>query len=294
MFNRLNIISIIALGFLALSLPMQAQQAPAAAPQAPAPAAAAPAVAGAPLAPLQVTVVTVTGSAQKLETAKAGAAWQPLKAGDVLGEQTLIRTGLGAQVVLKLADRGTATVSSGTKIGIAEFRKMNTGIKARLGLKYGSINTKVDPSKGRNDLKVATPVATMTITGTDTDTANNADTGYAHQNNTGTSNTTTNNGFSQNTSNGEGTNGQGDTSIDQTVQNTTTNMGDTGGGQTNNELWSQDINGSGRGIFENGASSGSSSPLGNTNNPGPGPPPPPSGENSGGSVDIGGSITHGF
>ncbi|NQV35932.1 MAG: hypothetical protein HQ515_24790, partial [Phycisphaeraceae bacterium] len=58
----------------------------------------------------------------------------------------------------------------GTKVGIAQFAS-TTGaggtIKARLGLKYGSMRLKVDRSRGASDFSVSTAVATLSVRGTD-------------------------------------------------------------------------------------------------------------------------------
>jgi hypothetical protein len=117
-------------------------------------------------APLQATVKSVTGIVEKLSGDDKHAKWRPLKPGEKLSEQTVIRTGLGARVVLTFADRGQVTVKSGTKIGISSFRKSGKLVKTRLGLKYGAIRAQVDSSRGSNDFRVRTPVATLAATGT--------------------------------------------------------------------------------------------------------------------------------
>ncbi|MDP6633946.1 MAG: FecR domain-containing protein [Phycisphaerae bacterium] len=120
---------------------------------------------------LQVTVVSVSGIAEQRSAAEEKAKWAPMKAGDVLDEMTLIRTGLGGKVVLKFSNRGNVTVKSGTKIGIASFRKQGKLVKTRLGLKYGAIRAKVDSTKGANDFRVRTAVGTLAARGTGGDMA---------------------------------------------------------------------------------------------------------------------------
>jgi len=117
-------------------------------------------------AALTVTVESVSGIAEKRSAAAEGGKWESLRAGDVLGELSLIRTGLGARVVLKFADRGDVTVKSGTKIGIASFRKTGKLVKTRLGLKYGAIRARVDSTRGANDFRIRTAVGTLAATGT--------------------------------------------------------------------------------------------------------------------------------
>ena len=115
---------------------------------------------------IKVTVVSVSGIAEKRSAVDANAKWSPIKTGDVLDEMTLIRTGLGAKVELKLSDRGSVTVKSGSKIGIASFRRTGKLTKTRLGLKYGAIRAQVDSSRGANDFRVRTAVGTLAATGT--------------------------------------------------------------------------------------------------------------------------------
>jgi cytochrome c biogenesis factor len=115
---------------------------------------------------LKATVKSVTGIVEKCAGNDKNAKWQAVKTGDVLSEHTLIRTGLGAAAVLKFADRGDITVKSGTKVGISSFRKTGNLVKTTLGLKYGALRAKVDSSRGKNDFRVRTAVATLAATGT--------------------------------------------------------------------------------------------------------------------------------
>ena len=122
---------------------------------------------------LKVTVTSVSGPAQKLLAGKGEKNWQALKVGETLSELTVIRTGLGAKVVLKFEDRGEVIINNATKIGIAELRKKGAAAKARLGLKYGTLRASVDSKKGSNDFRIATPVATLSVRGS------SADVGYS-------------------------------------------------------------------------------------------------------------------
>ena len=115
--------------------------------------------------PLKATVVSVEGIAQKRLASDPKGRWETIEVGDVLGELTLIRTGLGTKVVLKFADRGNVTVKSATKIGIGEFRKRGELVTMRVGLKYGAMRARVDSARGPNDFRVKTPVATLSVRG---------------------------------------------------------------------------------------------------------------------------------
>jgi hypothetical protein len=116
---------------------------------------------------LTITAVSVTGIAEQRSASKKDAKWTRIKSGDTLNEMTIIRTGLGAGVVLKFSSRNNVvTINSGTKIGIAAFRKTGKLVQTTLGLKYGAIGAKVDSSRGANDFRVQTAVGTLAATGT--------------------------------------------------------------------------------------------------------------------------------
>lgn len=157
MFRQAIVLALV-VGFVGVGLltAQEAEKKAAAAPKAPAPAAVA----------AKATAVSVIGTAHKRSTAAADSKWEPLKTGDVLGEQTLIRTGLGTTVVLNFAGRGRVTVRSGTKIGIGELKQRGKLMKARLGLKYGTVRASVDAAAGPNDLQISTAVATLSVRGT--------------------------------------------------------------------------------------------------------------------------------
>lgn len=114
---------------------------------------------------MRVTVVSVSGQAEKM-LAGSGGKWTSLAAGQKLDELTIIRTGLRSEVVLKFADRGQTVVLAATKVGIAEFSKQGNLVKMHLGLKYGRLKVAVDSTRGPNEAKVSTPVATLSVRGT--------------------------------------------------------------------------------------------------------------------------------
>ncbi len=117
----------------------------------------------------KVTVVSVSGPAQKLIAAKGKDKWEAVKAGEELPENTIIRTGLRAKVVLKFEDRVEVTVKSGSQMGVSEFRKAGAASKVRMGLKYGRVRTTIRREKGPSDLRIATAVATLSVRGSGCD-----------------------------------------------------------------------------------------------------------------------------
>ena len=139
--------------------------------------ATAPAIAG------KVTVVSVVGKAHKLITSN-GRKWEALKAGDILDEKTVIRTGFRTTVILKFEDRSLVKVNNATKMGIGEFRKKPASTKIRLGLKYGTVRAAVDSSLGPHEFSVSTPAATLSVRGSIKEVGYSVDggaRGIAHQ-----------------------------------------------------------------------------------------------------------------
>ena len=114
--------------------------------------------------PVQVTAQEGSGVAQYLLPGE-GEKWQPLKVGDTLDERTVIRTGFGSTVVLAFADNSTVKINRATKMGIGQFRKAGEVTRTRIGLKYGSMRMNVSRARGPNDFTVATPVATLAVSG---------------------------------------------------------------------------------------------------------------------------------
>ena len=137
--------------------------------------------------PQTVTVVEVSGRARKLAAGKDGdkPTWQPLRVGDELGENAVVCTGFGGRAVLRFAYRGEVVVEPVSEFGIAEFRKSGNAVRARLGLKFGSISASVDSSAGPNDWKVTTAQATAAVTGTSGGVAYNGDVGLGLRGTTG-------------------------------------------------------------------------------------------------------------
>jgi len=127
---------------------------------------------------LTITVKSVSGRAHRMVVRDEKTNWVPLTAGEKLDEMTVIRTGFRSRVVLQFADNSEVEIKRATKMGIAEFRKKGKVVKTRLGLKYGAVRTTVQKARAINDFTVATPVATMAITGSNPTQGFTGDFGY--------------------------------------------------------------------------------------------------------------------
>jgi len=246
----------------------------------------------------QVTVVSVEGVVQKREANEPDGDWQPVKVGEALDDLTILRTGLGSTATLKFGDRGEFVVRSGTKVGIGEFKKEGKFAKARLGLKYGSVKASIDPSRGPNDFRVTTAVATLSVRGSGGSAAFDGVNGFNFDGDTGHFNVSSGSGDMNLTGN-QGTNGNLDLPGGLANQNRSPNMGSTsgmGGTEGNNLL----NNGGGRGIFGfgngNGNGGGGTTTIGGTVGTSPRTDTSSSSgsASNGGSHDNGGSITNGY
>jgi len=222
----------------------------------------------------KVEVVAVEGIAQKREAGDPDGDWQPVKVGDELDELTILRTGLGSQVTLKFADRGEFIVRSGTKVGISEFRKEGQFARARLGLKYGSMKASVDSTRGPNDFRVSTPVATLSVRGTAGKYSFSGDMGMNVHGDHG-SWLTQSGSRSMRIFSGQKTNHSLALPSRLALQGHTANMGPAGGGMTKPELRNLTHNGGGRGAvgFTGGGAGGSGG-----GNAGQSAPPPKLGD----------------
>ena len=116
---------------------------------------------------LDAIVASVTGHAQKLAPGE-GQKWEAIAKGDVLATGMIVRTGLGARVVLKLPRHGEVTIHSATKIGIRQLGQFGEAVRLRMGLKYGTMRARVESSRGKHQFRVATPVATLSVRGSET------------------------------------------------------------------------------------------------------------------------------
>ena len=134
---------------------------------------------------LQIEVISVTGIAEK-RLVEGDGKWAPIKAGEKLSDLTIIRTGMRSKVVLKFADYGEMTVKSATKMGLREFRKREGKVRNYLSLKYGSMRMSVDSSRGEVDARVSTPVATLSVRGSEAVIAYAADRGLGLRGKKGT------------------------------------------------------------------------------------------------------------
>ncbi len=199
---------------------------------------------------LTAKVISVKGLAKKMQAGQDQSPWTPLKVNDVLSQLSVIRTGLGSKVVLHFADRGQVTVDSGTKVGIAQFASVqgaNGTVKARLGLKYGSMRLKVDRSRGASDFSVSTAVATLSVRGTDGRIAFSGDRGLFLNGSEGTF-AVVRGVRTRMVAANQRVNGNLDRSTDLKNQERDTQVGDTSGGLTDAEKVNLTDFGTGRGV----------------------------------------------
>jgi hypothetical protein len=195
-----------------------------------------------------ITVVSVSGIAEQRSAAKKDAKWTAIKAGDILNEMTLVRTGLGAKLVLKFSNRGVVTVKSGTKIGIASFSQQAKMVKTRLGLKYGAIRAKVDSTQGANDFRVRTAVGTLAATGTGGDMAQWGDFSFQAKGTQGSWQVVVGR-RTRSLIPGEWTNKQMSKPLAALLKKLGVNIGDPHGGLTPTEIKNLLNNGAGRGVI---------------------------------------------
>lgn len=112
---------------------------------------------------VKARVVEVKGTVEKQQAGQDD--WTPVKKDQELGGLTLIRQGFGSRLVLDFAGRNRVEITGGAKMGIRECLQKGKHVRTRVGLKYGAMNASVDSSKGSNDFRIKTPVATAAAKG---------------------------------------------------------------------------------------------------------------------------------
>ncbi len=124
-------------------------------------------------AALKAKVVEVKGT---VETAPDGTeptdieAWKPIKEGDLLGQNVMIRTGLRSRCVLMFGEEPNQTVISvrrATLAKISEFAKTPNEQRIRMGLGYGAIRGGSSEGTLRSDVVINSTVATLAKRGTE-------------------------------------------------------------------------------------------------------------------------------
>ena len=221
----------------------------------------------APAKPLKAVVKETSGPAQRLVAqAQGDPKWEPLKVGDELGEEEIIRTGFGSKVVLAFQDNSTVVIDRATKMGIGQFRKSGPVTRTAVNLKYGSLEATVDRTRGPNDFTVTTPVATAAVRGSGARIGSTGDFGFRIRSQHGEWRIGM--GSSQRTVTGrEGTNQQLARWAEVMNERTSVQLGDVSGGLSRRELNNLLNQDSGRGAIGFGpAGTGGAATL---------PPPPP-------------------
>jgi len=215
-----------------------------------------------------IIVTAVTGLAQSRVSSDAKAQWQRVTVGDILTDLTVIRTGLGTTVVVRLGDRGEVTIKSGTKVGIKEFSKKAGLASVRLGLKYGAMRARVDSSKGKkNDFRVSTPVATLSVRGSSGQLGFSGDMGFGFHVAAGNWHADFGMGPMRNAEYREWLTGAGRYSSRFANRRRNPGIGDPHGGLTPAEIVASRTNSGGRGGGFNGGGTGVGGGVGSTGSP---------------------------
>jgi hypothetical protein len=111
----------------------------------------------------EIRVLSVKGTASY----KAGGQWVPLTTGAALAVGSKVSTGVRSRVEIKVNNH-TVTVEPLTIMKISESTDTNNSSTTRLGLRRGSVRTKVAKNaRIKTVFKVSTPVATSSVRGTE-------------------------------------------------------------------------------------------------------------------------------
>ena len=114
--------------------------------------------------PLNVTVKSVSGSAQVREGADKP--WRSIKAEDVYSEGAEIRTGYRSKVDLVFADNSKVTVGRVSHFKVEKFRKSGQKVITRSTLSYGTVQAGVEKGPAVSDYKISTSMGILGVNGT--------------------------------------------------------------------------------------------------------------------------------
>jgi hypothetical protein len=199
---------------------------------------------------IRAIVRSVKGICEKRDATKEDAKWTAIKKDDELGGMMLVRTGLGAELELAFSDRCRMTVRQATKIGIREFYRRGDKASGKLGVKYGSVRAKVNSAAGENDIRVSTPVATLSVRGSGGTLGMWGDMGLFFRGQSGQWMLKTPTGKTRTVKGGEWTNDQGERSGELLAMFRHVPFGDPLGGITRRELRHlRQRGGDGRGVI---------------------------------------------
>ncbi len=101
----------------------------------------------------------------------SGKTWTTAKKTMRLPANSLIRTGFASSCEISFAGKSILQVQSLSSVRIADFAGTTTGsgkpkMKVKANLQYGAVKCGVEKGRVKNDTKITTPVATLSIRGT--------------------------------------------------------------------------------------------------------------------------------
>ena len=123
---------------------------------------------GGPACPQGATVRSAGGTVQRMvthydfATNRLRVNWVAVRAGDQLGQNSILRTGFYSHAVVQLPCGGTVHIGSATKVG---FAGQPGGGGADLTLKYGSMKVTKSDGPDASKIRVQTPGGTMDLVG---------------------------------------------------------------------------------------------------------------------------------
>ena len=94
------------------------------------------------------------------------APWKRVKVGDTFGQGTEFRTGVGAQLVLTIADNSVVLVKSLTQVVLDTLLKRKDTIVTKLNLSQGRMKAGVSKGKFQSDFTISSPIASLSVRGT--------------------------------------------------------------------------------------------------------------------------------
>jgi len=92
---------------------------------------------------------------------------RPLAVHDVVKPGSVISTGIGGSVVIRIGTTATVRVNPQARVTFAQLLEGDTKAKTTLALERGDMDVRVDRDRKENDFAVVTPTATLAVKGTE-------------------------------------------------------------------------------------------------------------------------------
>lgn len=114
----------------------------------------------------EAVAVFVSGTVENQAGATGAGAWRQLRVGDRVAEDSAVRVGRGGRAELQLGDRSIVALDENTEIRLSMLRITDDSSRVEIGLRSGSVSSKVSSLAGSDSYRVRTSTGVAGVRGT--------------------------------------------------------------------------------------------------------------------------------